>query len=236
MISENISLYIDFAQNVILDFVLIILWYIFFYGYREKILPDIFVFPLTNFPAILNPYKFPAVIPIIYFYLAYAGDIIMVASDRSWDVYLVLWSITMILRFGLSILYLVKKKAFCYPLIFIFILTVIICAIVTMPERSFDPIMSPLGFYLDVFLFLCSFYIVVRIIYKHLFAEKFLDFFVFFGLFLHSFLQILSTISMVPYCSNVLYTFITPNNVLKIFWIISVPWILNLRKKFAEES
>ena len=228
------SLYIDLIQNVVLDFVLIILWYKFIYEYREKILPDIFVFPFTNFPAILNPFKFPATIPILYYYLAYTSDIIMVVSDRSWHVYLVSWSITMIIRFGLSISYLLKKKLFCYPLLVIFTLTVIICAILTLGKRSFDPIMSPLGFYLEVFLFLSSFYIVIRIILKNLFVDKIVDFFIFFGITVHAFLQIIASIPMFEDYSKYFYIGAWANTILKIFWIISVPWIFSLRKKFAE--
>jgi len=229
------SLYIDLTQNVILDFILIILWYKFIYAYREKILLDIFVFPFSNFPAILNPYKFPATIPIVSYYFAYMGDILMVISNRSWKVFVIVWAISMIFRFLLMSLYLFNnKRNLVFSISGLITAGLIFVVIYSFLVNDYERTMSPISFILDIYLFFAAIFIVTRIVLKKLFVEKIVDFFIFFGITVHSFLQILASIPQLVSYSDYFYIAAWGNTILKIFWIISVPWILSLQKKFAE--
>lgn len=96
--------------------------------------------------------------------------------------------------------------------------------------KDFQP-MNNIDFIEAIYLFIGSVFIMSRIINKDRFVENLEAFFVFFGLILYSFLQILSTIMLsFDFFRNFNFALFA-TLITMLFWLVSVPWIRRLKSR-----
>lgn len=210
-----------------------VLWYYYILERENHSFLRLLIFPISNKSNILSFDLFPAGIPIVFCYLITLQDISTLIADRDPLVFLISVCISTLFIVFYPLHWLFKfNKIFNILYFAVSVAIVGFFGYLTYYYKNFE-IWNNFDFVVQIVTLCISLYVISRVIIKDLFVEKLIDFFVFTGLIIYSFLQIVATIMMkFGFSENFNFATIASFSTM-IFWIISVPWILRLKSKLS---
>ncbi len=211
-----------------------VLWYFLkFEGVPRSFIKLIF-FPFAHFIQIKNIYYHPSAIVILLAYTIVLCEIIRLLFSSSPYLYLASWGMVIVVEIFCVSAYafkLRKGKSFTFCLVFI-LLFVCFGVYLSIISKSYNP-MNFLDFTENIYLFIGSAFILVRIAKYGRFYEELDAFFIFFGMLIYAFLHALSSsiLSLNPFKYfdfAYLSTLIT-----MLYWSAVIPWTRRVKSKLS---
>jgi len=233
MLLQKIVEFLILTKIVYFSLFALILWNYYIFDVEKRGIKRLVFFPITEHRPLFNPKRRPDTIPLAFNYILIFQVILMFITGLSPVTSLIFWCI-----FLFYLCFIISQYIF-YSIKYLPTITITVCGIVmiissliTLQVKNFE-LMNVIDFTVHVYVFLGSLFIIGTIVVKEKFEEKLIDFFVFFGLLILSFLQIIATVPIAKDFFQYMDVGIIATLITVIFWIISVPWIIKLRCKLS---